>query len=423
MAFSFWLPISSHSPQVLRWMSRATSRTRPSLHHVMSAPNHHNPHLLAHPNRTTPTQVLKVDVEGYEPHVLSGAAGLSRVWYVAAEYNPVLLRGVNAEGAGPEGYRPGKVGRGAWVDCRWGTCLSGGWSYWVKHHRCGAGGVPPGQGALEGREGSSANQSAYSNFVDEAREEGQGCHGLGWGRGNWQVRDGAKCRAMLLRGVDTDGAGPERCRQGEGALPLSPIPPFLPRPHSPRPQLLDQLVASGYRLSTTGFKGPWLTAQDIKKWVWNRHGVGCGSKRDALRMHGNARVLLPLLCRSNVPMHTLPHACGILHIVSRLLDMVGPTCLPSGSTHASLPHNPKHMLTHTYTPCPPGFRFRYFAARQLPVPHTRPSPTCSLSEATEHIVTLYGAHRDLFLEAAGAKAAEAAVGAAAGATAGSSGSR
>ncbi len=60
------------------------------------------------------------------------------------------------------------------------------------------------------------------------------------------------------------------------------LPLILPRPHSRRPQLLDQLVASGYRLSTTGFKGPWLTAQDIKKWVWKRHGLGCGSKRDAL---------------------------------------------------------------------------------------------------------------------------------------------
>lgn len=46
-----------------------------------------------------------------------------------------------------------------------------------------------------------------------------------------------------------------------------------------------------------------------------------------------------------------------------------------------------------------------------------------MSEATEHIVTLYGAHRDLFLEEAGAKAAEAAVGAAAGGTEESSGPR
>ncbi len=68
--------------------------------------------ISASPSQPTHPQVLKVDVEGYEPHVLSGAAGLYRVWYVAAEYNPVLLRGVNAEGAGPEGYRPGKVGRG-----------------------------------------------------------------------------------------------------------------------------------------------------------------------------------------------------------------------------------------------------------------------------------------------------------------------
>ncbi|PNH12344.1 hypothetical protein TSOC_000755 [Tetrabaena socialis] len=46
-------------------------------------------------------KVLKMDVEGYEPHVLAGLGAL-RPWYLATEYNPDLLRGVNA------GYRAGQ---------------------------------------------------------------------------------------------------------------------------------------------------------------------------------------------------------------------------------------------------------------------------------------------------------------------------
>ncbi|KAG2454152.1 hypothetical protein HYH02_001188 [Chlamydomonas schloesseri] len=47
----------------------------------------------------TEVKVLKVDVEGYEPQVFAGLGEL-RVWYIATEFNPVLLSGVNS------GYRP-----------------------------------------------------------------------------------------------------------------------------------------------------------------------------------------------------------------------------------------------------------------------------------------------------------------------------
>ncbi|GLC36183.1 hypothetical protein PLESTB_001371200 [Pleodorina starrii] len=47
-------------------------------------------------------KVLKVDVEGYEPHVFAGMGDL-RAWYIATEFNPVLLSGVNP------GYRPAQL--------------------------------------------------------------------------------------------------------------------------------------------------------------------------------------------------------------------------------------------------------------------------------------------------------------------------
>lgn len=45
-------------------------------------------------------QVMKMDVEGYEPYVLLGAAKLlleHRVWYLVTEYNPFLLENAEAD--------------------------------------------------------------------------------------------------------------------------------------------------------------------------------------------------------------------------------------------------------------------------------------------------------------------------------------
>lgn len=220
-------------------------------------------------------QVLKMDVEGYEPYVLLGAGRLlarRRVWYMVIEFNPFLLRSAkgdlptfNVSLSPPPPPTVHKVLAQPFI------CIHA-WS-------CGHAGSPRSateSGLVLCTEAPVSLLSAHqpiAHSVTSLHAESAACLlaccSCGWGCDcGWA----AALRPLAMR---THSSGC-RCRRrpAKHSLTLPPALMLLPSPTSPssltplNPPACLQLVLHvsrdlGYAISLHSLRGPWLSPEDV----------------------------------------------------------------------------------------------------------------------------------------------------------------